>query len=378
MSSSDPRTSAALSASFAQAPPAELSVIVPTFNERENVPLLVKRLTRTLAGISWEAIFVDDDSPDGTAALVRALARERPQIRCVQRIGRRGLASACVEGALASSAPFIAIMDADLQHDEALLPIMLAELRTAALDIVIASRFIEGSDAGSMPSSRLKISDWGGRLARLVVKAELEDPMSGFFMLRRPVFEAAAHNLSAQGFKILLDVFASSPRPLAYKELPFRFRARQHGTSKLDALVSLEYLFLLIDKLVGRVIPIRFLMFATIGGLGLFVHLAALALALKLLPLSFVAAQAMATATAMTSNFFLNNVLTYRDRQLRGRALLRGLLAFYAVCGVGAVANVGVASFVFGSNQSWWLAGIAGALVGAVWNYAASSLFSWR
>jgi dolichol-phosphate mannosyltransferase len=358
--------------------PAELTLVIPTFNERENVPVLLERLSATLVGIAWEVVFVDDDSPDGTADLVRSLTRRHPNVRCLHRIGRRGLASACVEGVMSSAAPYVAIMDADLQHDESLLPKMLEALRGERLDIVVGSRFSGGGNVTSMSDLRIRLSGVANRLARLVVKAELSDPMSGFFMLRRPVFDAAVRRLSAQGFKILVDLFASSPKPLAFKELGFTFRERRHGESKLDSLVGIEYLQLLIDKLLGHIIPARFVLFSAIGALGLGVHLGVLATSLKLAALGFTSAQAVATFTAMTWNFYLNNILTYRDRRLRGWKWLYGLLSFYALCGIGAVANVGIAAYVFHADQSWWLAGIAGALVGAVWNYALSSVFTWR
>jgi dolichol-phosphate mannosyltransferase len=358
--------------------PAELTLVIPTFNERENVPILLDRLSATLVGIAWEAVFVDDDSPDGTADLVRSLARRHPNVRCLHRIGRRGLASACVEGVMSSAAPYVAIMDADLQHDESLLPKMLEALRAERLDIVVGSRFSGGGNVTSMSDLRIRLSGVANCLARLVVKAELSDPMSGFFMLQRPVFDAAVRRLSAQGFKILVDLFASSPKPLAFKELGFTFRERRHGESKLDSLVAIEYLQLLIDKLFGHIIPARFVLFSAIGALGLGVHLSVLATSLKLAGLGFASAQAVATFTAMTWNFYLNNVLTYRDRRLRGWKWLYGLLSFYALCSVGAVANVGIAAYVFHADQSWWLAGMAGALVGAVWNYALSSVFTWR
>jgi dolichol-phosphate mannosyltransferase len=358
--------------------PVELAVVLPTFNERDNVEPLIARLEEVLAGTEWEAIFVDDDSRDGTAEHVRAIARRKPYIRCVQRLGRRGLSTACIEGVLASSAPFLAVMDADLQHDETLLPRMLEMLKSSALDIVIGSRYAAGGGVGAWDPSRARISDLATRLSRLVVKAELSDPMSGFFMIRRPVFEAALRDLSGQGFKILIDLFASSPRPLAFAELPYQFRLRRHGESKLDTLVAWEYLQLLLDKLIGHLVPVRFALFAMIGGLGLVVHLAVLGLVLKFLGVDFTLAQSVATVTAMTSNFLLNNWFTYRDRRLRGWRLLRGLVSFYVVCSVGAIGNVGIAAYVFHADQAWWLAGIAGAIVGSVWHYATSAVFTWR
>lgn len=356
----------------------ELAVVIPTLNERDNVPVLVERLGKALAGIAWEAIFVDDDSADGTADLIREIGRRQGHIRVLQRLGRRGLASAAIEGILANSAPFVAVMDADLQHDESLLPQMLATLKAQRLDIVVASRHVGGGSVGDWERSRVAISSLAARLARLVVGAELSDPMSGFFMVERGAFSAAMRNLSGQGFKILLDLFASSPRPLAFAELPFTFQRRLYGESKLGALVVWEYLLLLLDKLFGGIVPIRFLLFATIGGLGVVTQLAGLWIGLNALGLDFVAAQAAATVVAMTGNFLLNNLFTYRDLRLKGLRLLWGLLSFYAICGLGAAANVGIAAQLFGGDHSWWLAGLAGAAISAVWNYALSSVVTWR
>ncbi len=356
--------------------PVELAIVIPTLNERDNVPLIVERLNRVLSGIAWEVIFVDDDSPDGTADAVRELALAQGNIRCIQRIGRRGLSSACIEGMLASAAPYLAVMDGDLQHDETLLPRMLERIKADRLDVVVASRYVTDGGVGDWDKSRVAISGFATRLSRLVVKAKLSDPMSGFFMIERSAFTGAMRLLSGQGFKILLDLFASSPRPFAFAELPLQFRERLHGESKLDALVAWEYLMLLLQKLIGPAVPVRFLLFSLIGGLGLGVHLTMLWLLLHTAQLTFPVAQGVATLVAMTGNFLLNNVFTYRDRRLRGWRVLSGLGSFYAVCGLGAAANVGIAASVAG-DHSWWLAGLAGAAVSAVWNYAMSSIFTW-
>jgi dolichol-phosphate mannosyltransferase len=355
-----------------------LTIIIPTLNERENIEPLVELLTSTLRGIAWEAIFVDDDSPDRTAEHIRALARSNSRIRCLQRIGRRGLATACMEGVLASAAPYVAVMDADLQHDERLLPEMLRTLENGAADLVIGSRYVAGGGFGDWSRGRARLSGLGTWLARLVCKADVADLLSGFFMCRREVFEQALCRMSGQGFKVLLDLLASSPKPLQVRELPYSFRHRQHGESKLDAMIAWEFGMLLADKLIGHIVPVRFALFAMIGAVGLLVHLATLWMSLNWVGLGFATAQTVATVVAMTSNFFFNNQFTYRDQRLRGLALLRGLLIFYLICGVGAVANVGVASYAFTSSHAWWLAGVAGAVVGSVWNFAMSSVFTWR
>jgi len=369
------RSEVAVSAA-ARAP--ELTVVVPTFNERDNVEPLLELLASVLEHVDWEVIFVDDDSSDGTASRVREIASREARVRCLQRIGRRGLSTACIEGVLASSAPYVAIMDGDLQHDERLLPRMLETLKHEPVDLVIGSRHVSGGGMGDLSQRRAEISNLATRLSRIICRTEIADPMSGFFMMRRQVFENAVRELSGQGFKILLDLLASSPQPLRLKELPYHFRRRQHGTSKLDTLVAWEFGMLIADKTVGHIIPVRFALFAFIGTIGLAVHLAVLRLALTMPALDFTKSQAIATVVAMTSNFFLNNLFTYRDQRLRGLKLLRGLLSFYLICAVGAIGNVGIAAYVFAADQQWWIAGIAGAIVGSVWNYAVSSVFTWR
>jgi len=355
-----------------------LSIIIPTLNERENIEPLLALLTESLPNTAWEAIFVDDDSQDGTAECVRSLARRNPRVRCLQRIGRRGLATACIEGFLASASPYVAIMDADLQHDERLLLQMLVELNGGTVDLVVGSRYVPGGGVGDWDRGRARASGLATRLGRIICKADIADPLSGFFMCRREVFERALPRMSGQGFKVLLDLLASSPEPPRVRELPYTFRERQRGESKLDTLIVWEFGMLLADKLVGHIIPVRFALFALIGGLGLLVHLATLWTSLNLLGFSFRNSQTVATVVAMTSNFFLNNQFTYRDRRLRGLRLIRGLGLFYLICGLGAVANVGVASYVFAANYVWWLAGAAGAVIGSVFNFAMSSAFTWN
>src|SRR5438552_1720648 len=163
----------------------ELSVVVPTFNERDNVTVLYRRLEATLSGISWEVVFVDDNSPDGTWEVVRGLARKDSRVRCVRRIGRRGLSGACIEGILASIGPYAAVIDADLQHDETQLPKMVALLRTGEAELVVGSRYVEGGSADSFNKQRAGASQLATEVARRVLKVEVADPMSGFFMICR-------------------------------------------------------------------------------------------------------------------------------------------------------------------------------------------------
>lgn len=359
-------------------PAIQLSIVVPTFNEAANLPVLVDRLGAALDGIEWEVIFVDDDSPDGTSAEARRLGQDNGRVRCLQRIARRGLSSACIEGMLATSAPYIAVMDADLQHDEQLLPQMFKTLSSEPLDVVVGSRHVEGGDSSAFSADRARKSELATRLARMVVPPTLLDPMSGFFMITREAFESCMRNLSGIGFKILMDLFASAPAPLRFKELPYSFGARYAGESKLDNQALWDYGMLLLDKLVGRYVPVRFVTFIAIGGLGVVVHMSVLATLHHLMGYAFLASQIWATFTAMTVNYIFNNVVTYRDLQLKGWAWLRGWFSFVLACSIGAVANVGVAGYLFAENTDWILAGLAGIVVGAVWNYAITRLYTWH
>ena len=364
-------------AALAPPPPAELTVVVPCYNERPNVAILVDRLAATLAGVAWEVVFVDDDSPDGTAEEARALARRDARVRCLRRIGRRGLASAVIEGALSSSADFVAVMDGDLQHDETRLPDMLAALRAGECDVVVASRHVAGGDAAGLAGAwRHRLSRSGIRLAQATLPVALTDPMSGFFALPRPLFERLAPKLTGQGFKILLDLLLSASPPLRVAELPARFHARTAGESTLDALVLIQFAGLLLDKRLHGLVPLRFIAFALVGAAGVLVHLAVLTLA-RYGGLAFESAQVVATIGAMAANFQMNNALTYRDRRLRGAALWRGLVLFMLVCGLGAIANVGIAQTLYAGHLGWTPAGAAGAAIGVVWNYAVSATLVW-
>jgi dolichol-phosphate mannosyltransferase len=356
-----------------------LSIIVPTFNERDNVQEFVRRLDQRLAGLKWEVVFVDDDSTDGTPQALRSLSRSDVRVRFLHRIDRRGLASAVVEGILSTSAPFVAVMDADLQHDEGRLVEMLERLRSSSCDIVVGSRYLEAGGVDGWDKNRQMISRAATKLAHLLLKTKLSDPMSGFFMLRRDAFDRAVRRLSTLGYKILLDILVSARPSLTVAEVPYVFRNRIHGESKLDSAVTWEYLILLLDKTVGRVVPVRFVMFTLVGGFGVFVHMLTLAGLNQALHVSFIVSQTAATFVAMTFNFFANNLLTYRDKRLKGFwQVLGGLLSFFAICSIGAISNVGIAAFLFTRDYSWWLSGFAGIVLSAVWNYAVSSIFTWR
>lgn len=373
------------------AKPLELAVVLPTYNERANVATMVDRLDAALKGVVWEAIFVDDNSPDGTSDEARRLSLKDPRVRCIQRIGRRGLASAAIEGMCSTAAPVVAVMDADHQHDPELLPKMLKAVLSGEYDVAYASRFAEGAstEAWGRPD-RVKASGLANKIANKVTGVELTDPMSGYFMLRTDTLRADAHRLSGVGFKILLDILATVDRPLRVKEFPLHFAARAEGESKLDQTVVFEFLIGLYDKWLGRIIPTRFALFGTVGAMGVVVQLAALWIMLHIVfgerfvygnwseSATFNVANTFAAVVAMTFNFVLNNELTYSDKRLRGfTPLLRGWAQFGVTCSLGLLTNVGSAAVLKTMGFHDVVAVVCGIILGSVWNFALSSKFVW-
>jgi dolichol-phosphate mannosyltransferase len=353
----------------------ELSVVVPAFRERENIPQLLQALEQALVGLDWETIIVVDDAYDGSEVLVRERAQQDRRVRCVHRIGRRGLASACIEGMLASTAPYVVVIDADLQHDETLVPQLLAAARRSQADIAVASRYMAGGSTGELAPTRVRLSRLASALSTTLCKG-LTDPMSGFFVVRRSFLDRVVRKLYGRGFKILLDLIAAARGEIQVVELPYRMRSRAYGESKLSARVVAEFFMLLAYHLTGRLLPARFFLFAAVGVTGVGVHLGVL-WPVFALSQNFLLSQGVATWAAMTSNFFLNNVFTYGDQRLRGRAMWRGLLTFYAACGVGALINLAMAEWLFLKALPYWVAGLGGAVIAALWNFFMTAALTW-
>lgn len=356
----------------------ELSIIVPTFNEVSNIRPLYDAIENALKGVDWEIVYVDDDSTDGTLEKLTSLCQEKDNVRRIHRISRRGLSSAAVEGFLATTSPYMAVIDGDLQHDETKLPEMLAHLRSGQYDLALGSRYVKDGGFGNWNASRIKASQFATKMGKLITSQTISDPMSGFFMLTRETLDKSVRKLSLQGYKLLLDIITSHPEKMRIKDVAFQFRARQHGDSKLDSMVMMEFVIMLLEKITRGIIPARFILFSAVGASGVLIHFAILYGLLNPEQTNFTFAQACATFAAMTSNFFINNWLTYFDKRLRGFSMIKGLLTFYAVCGLGSIANIGVASFVFENDYAWYISGLAGALIGTVWNYAATSVLAWR
>jgi dolichol-phosphate mannosyltransferase len=310
--------------------------------------------------------------------MIHDLALGDRRIRGIRRIGRRGLSGACLEGILASFAPIVAVMDADLQHDEKCLAIMFGIIRADVADLVVASRYV---NSGGRAKGLTRIRDIGSRLAVLmaqsVLQIRLTDPMSGFFMIRHDIIGRVAPHLSQQGFKVLLDIIASSSEPMRIREIPYLFNPRLRGESKLDASIVLDYLGLLITKASGDLISTRFLAFCLVSLIVMIFHLAFLRM-LLLSGLSFSPAQATAMFIVTAFDFTLSNTLAYRDRRRSGWRFLSGFGMFATLCSFGLVAGVAMSTAFYESEPRWWLAGLIGLAVGTVWNCAAKSVVAWR
>jgi len=361
----------------ARSPPT-LSVVVPTYLEAANVPVLFERVKGALEGLPWEMIVVDDDSPDGTSEVAFGLAASDRRLRCLRRVNRTGLAAAVIEGWMSSSADLVAVIDGDLQHDERILPKMYQSLVPGIGNLAIGTRVSDGTEGGLSPA-RQKLSDVGKWFFHGIAGAPVSDPMSGFFMIRRDIVSCLAPRLSPDGFKILVDVILSAGRDLKIVEVPYRFRKRVAGESKLTPPVGLDFLGLVAHHASGGMLPNRFVLFALIGAIGLVVHILALSAFHSWFgPSDFYTGQVVATLAAMASNFVLNNEITYRTHRYHGLSMIGGFAAFALGCGVGALANIDVASWLYKSNHTWWVAGMSGAVLSVVWNYAVSTSLIWR
>jgi dolichol-phosphate mannosyltransferase len=361
-----------------------VSVILPTYNESRNLPELVPQLVEFLREIRHEVIVVDDDSPDGTWRVAEELGDRFDEVRLVRRVGRRGLASAVIEGFLAAKGAVLVAADADGQHDFQLLHELLAAVEGGA-GLALASRYVPGGSVGAWDERRHALSRLATRLAQRLCRVPVADPMSGFFAVSRPVFAAALPHLNPVGFKILLDLLVHLPPGTIVREIPLRFADRLHGESKLSRLVQLQFIEYVYDVTLGRRVPLTFVKYCAVGGLGVVVNAAAFLLVSALLgPAAqqtlrgFSIAVLAATETAIIFNFILNNAWTFSLARLSGARIVTGFLRYNAACALGALANYAIGGFLFSRGWPGVAAAISGALVGAAWNYTMSRLATWK
>ncbi len=360
-----------------------LSLILPTYNEAENIEELLPKVQQALTGIEHEIIVVDDDSPDQTWRIARAMASKMQSVHVLRRIGRSGLSSAVVEGFLAAKGDVLAVMDADGQHDLSLLPKMYQATKEA--DIAIGSRYIEGGSVGEWDEQRYALSRLATRKATRLCRIKVKDPISGFFAIRHDEFDQVLPRLNPKGFKILLDILVHVEEDTTAKELPFRFGQRLHGDSKMSPQVQLQYIEYLYDVTIGRYLPLLFIKYCIVGGLGVLVHMMTYVAAASLLngdgalPIVNVsAALLIATEVAIYFNYLLNNVWTFARHRLRGWNAVKGFVWYNFACLFGAFANLSITTFLYQNGTHELMSVFIGATVAAVWNYTISRMLTWR
>lgn len=355
-----------------------LTVVIPTYNERENVVSIITRLEKSVLGPTIDqVVFVDDDSPDGTWQVIREISSSL-RLTCVHRIGRTGLSSAVIEGMMIARTPYIAVMDADGQHDPKDLEVMATRARRKTLDLIIGSRFLTRSSQDSHAGLRHQASKWGNRIARVMLGRPISDPLTGLFVVRHAALMTVVRGLKPIGFKILFDLlFLMRNGQYQIEEQQIDFGRRLAGQSKLDAAVIIEFVDQIAHRLSRGLVPEKFLSFAAVGSVGVAVHFIALYGFVEA-GLLFWVAQSMATLAAMFSNYVLNNEVTFRRLRRKGFDWFSGLLLFVAFCSVGALANVGIASALFESDYVWWLSGLAGVIVGTVFNFSLARSYVWK
>ena len=357
-----------------------LTIIVPTYNEVDNISIFINKIKEILKNINFQILFVDDNSTDGTIDKVNKFKERYDNIELIVRIGRRGLSGACIEGIQNAKSNYVAIIDCDLQHDERLLLKMLQTFeKDELLDLIIGSRHVEEGDSQKGLSYLRNLgSQYAIRITQKLLKIKINDPMSGFFMAKKSSLVPLLSKLQPNGFKILADILATSKGDLLTKELGYEFKKRNAGYSKMNFSIILELFGLILSHLSFGIISIRFVLFGFVGFSGVIVQLISTYFFFKIVTLSFFYSHLISIFITMTSNFYLNNSLTFKDHSLAGRSFLKGLISFYIVCSIGAFANIAVAEKIFNSIEIWYIASLTGALVGALWNFIFSSLFTWK
>lgn len=357
----------------------KLTIIIPTYNERDNIVPLVFEVAQALQGIDWAIFFVDDNSNDGTITQLESIANTNDRVDGVIRKGIRGLSGAVLTGLMYARSPYIAVMDADLQHDPKLIKRMLAGLESDSyIQVAVASRYTQSTKISGLNTSRLIGSIILTYVARIIISKKLTDPMSGFFITRRSTFSQLAPHLSHNGYKIMLDLVSGLPDKNAILEFPLIFRSRHTGQSKMDFRVLWELLLIFIQRSIKNLLPRRFLSFSLIGLVGLSIHMLALLILFALLEINFSLSQIAATAIAMLNNFLLNNYLTYQNSSLHGRKLVLGYLKFVLICTLGGLISYTIANHLLGQGMYWAISGCIGAIAAACWNYSLSKFFTWH
>ncbi len=359
-----------------------VSIVLPTYNERENVAPLIKSLFTLGSSYDLEIIIVDDNSTDGTINLIKEMSLKDNRIRLIRRVGRHGLASAIKEGLLDATGDFAAVMDSDGQHEPTAIFESIEKLEKEGLDLVAGSRFVGGAEIHGLSSRRQEGSSFANSFARMSLNKRyrhLTDFMSGCFVMDLNKCLPLICKVDVHGFKFLYELLAISEGKISIKEVPLQFQPRIYGNSKLDIAVLWDFLISLMHAFSLRLIPRRAISFGIVGASGVFVQLCTTKVLMSFFLLQFENAIPISVITAATSNYLINNALTFRAQRLKNWFLIKGLIKFLLVASLPVIANVGLATsfYQFISNNAIW-AQLSGIIVVFVWNYAASSRFVWN
>lgn len=356
----------------------DLTIIIPTLNERENVPILLEKLNVLLASIEYEVIIVDDNSKDKTWEVANNLKSIYKNLTVIRRINRNGLSSAVIEGFVIAESENILVMDADLQHDEDIIPQMLQEINNG-YNVVIGSRYIDGGSMGQWGKLRVWISQFATKIAKIVLRHDIKDTMSGFFMVKKDIVNNCLERLSGKGFKILLDILTNSHDiDINVKEVPYTFKTRQLGESKLSSSVIFQFLEFLYLKTIGRVIPFRFFIFSLVGCFGAILHFLFLTIFYKVIQLEFNLALIIAIEVAIIFNYFFNNILTFKDKRIKGIQIILGLFSYNLITLFGGFINFCISNYLIFNGLHWIFSSLIGATAGVLWNYILTKSIIWR
>jgi len=350
----------------------KVSVIVPTYNERENLPELVKRLSKALKGYDYEILVVDDDSPDGTWRLAQKLAEEYP-VRVIRRVKEKGLSSAVIRGFKEASGEVFVVMDADLQHPPEKVPELVKAIESGA-DIAIGSRYVKGGEVRNWYWYRKLISKGAIMLGRVALPKirNVKDPVSGFFALRREVLEGV--ELNPVGFKILMEILVKG-RYKKVVEIPFTFGLRKAGESKLGSKTIINYLrhVYRLMKWEGEID--RLIKFSLVGLSGVFVNEGFLWAFVRFLGLDKIVSNIIATELAILNNFLWNDLWTFRD--LREKPLSQRLLSFHMAALTGAIVQWVVYIVLLYLGMHYLLANLVGIVASFVVRFVFNRHITW-
>ncbi len=356
-----------------------LSVIIPTYNERENIPFLIKRIEKVLPRNIFEIIIVDDNSPDKTYEVVQDIASKKTWVRGIRRFNSFGLSSAIISGFSAAKGDYFLVMDADMQHDEKILPDFIKAFEDGS-DIIVASRKSHGGKIEQWAAWRKLLSWIASKMATILLPIQVSDPLSGYFGIRRNVFNDLALRIKPRGFKILLEFLAHS-KGYKISEIGYTFRPRQHGESKLSASVVYNYLRAIYDLSIGKFIPLEFIKYSIVGLSGVLVNQAGLWFYKEKMLFSDQVSLIIAIELSIISNFYINNYWTFKENKIRGgaKSIVIGLLKFNMICLIGALINYSTALYLTSKLYlSIYISNFWGILLATLWNYLINVNFTWK